>query len=69
MGPEYFLMGGMWLFPLLGLLVMISIIYLAFGRRHCSKNNDDSALEILKKRYAKGDISKEEFHQMKKELE
>jgi putative membrane protein len=27
------------------------------------------ALDILKERYAKGEITKEQFHQMKKELE
>ncbi len=69
MGHEYFWMSGMWVFPSVGLLIVISILYLIFGRKHYYTNNDVSALEILKKRYAKGDISKEEFHEMKKELE
>jgi len=30
---------------------------------------EDSSLELLKKRYAMGEISKEEFEKMKKDLE
>jgi len=33
------------------------------------KSNESSAIGILKERYAKGEISKEEFDKMKKDLE
>jgi len=33
------------------------------------KGKENSALNILKERYAKGEISKEEFDKMKKDLE
>ena len=71
--------GGMWIFPLIMFAVMIIIIFL-FSRGgcrppwwgpggHCREGGEtDSALEILKKRYAKGEITKEEFEQMKKDI-
>lgn len=80
MGPEYFWGGGMWIFPLIMLVVMLVVIYLIFGRgrmsppwyyndRHYRTNDtSDIALDILKQRYAKGEISKEEFERIKKDI-
>ncbi|MBL3529678.1 MAG: SHOCT domain-containing protein [gamma proteobacterium endosymbiont of Lamellibrachia anaximandri] len=76
MGPEYYWMGGMWIFPFIGIIVMLVVVYLIFGRGtfrppwHDSKQSGDSqsALDILKERYAKGEITKEEFQQMKREI-
>ncbi|MCG2751422.1 MAG: SHOCT domain-containing protein [Desulfobacteraceae bacterium] len=60
----------MWLF---WIIIIVIIAYLIFNRTKGSGNGfltlGETPLEILKKRYAKGDIQKEEFERMKKELE
>ena len=82
MGPGHFLGGGMWGFPIFMPIIMLifclAIIYLIFGRGRLwnSRRNDDkknigdseTALEILKKRYARGEITKEEFDRMRKDI-
>ncbi len=77
MGPEYFCMSGMWVFPIIGISVMLIVVYLVFGRGnfrppcHGSEQtyNSQEALDILKKRYAKGEITKDEFEQMTKDIQ
>lgn len=84
MGPEYFWMHGMWVFPVVMPIVMLTIflvaVYLIFGRGGFRQSwqdrghpdedrlSSESALDILKKRYAKGEITREEFEQMKKDI-
>ena len=63
--------GGFWMFPFFPIIVLVMILYLIFGRNHgcwSGPNYSDSALEILNKRYVKGDITKDEFEEMKKDL-
>ncbi|GBD92450.1 hypothetical protein BMS3Abin05_00021 [bacterium BMS3Abin05] len=65
--------GGM-VFQLLFLIVFIIAIVWAVkrvagqNRSNTSSSGGDSALDILKKRYAKGEIDKEEFEQKKRDL-
>jgi putative membrane protein len=67
--------GGMWLMPIFWILfiglVVWAIVALVGGStesRGADSSKADSALEILKSRYAKGEIGKEEYDEKKKDL-
>jgi len=52
-------------------LILIALIFLVkwiLGQQARTQGKDNSALEILKRRYAQGEISKEEFEEKKKDL-
>lgn len=75
MGPGSLWMWGMWIFPIIMLVAALTFIYFVFGKggdyssRHDrGGEKSESALDILKKRYAGGEITKEEFERMKDEL-
>jgi len=53
-----------WVLVIIGLVLLIKYLWESGG----AKREQESALEILKKRYARGDISKEEFEEKKKDL-
>ena len=67
-------MGGMWYFPVI-MAVIVILIIIFFGRGRYAlpwdRQNDslnkqnDTAVDILKKRYANGEISKEEYESIK----
>jgi len=67
--------------PIIMLGVMLTGLYVVFGggnfrppwwnnrdRNSTQLKDSASAIEIVKKRYAKGEITKEEFEQIKKDL-
>lgn len=67
--------GGIWMFFhfLFWVLVIIGIILLIVwlvrqSGRHAGGQAEETALDILKKRYARGEISKEDFEKMRKDI-
>jgi len=64
--------GGMFMW-LIWIVIAAVIIYLVFNLSKRNENSIDSAeqspTEILKRRYAKGEITKEEFDRIKREIE
>lgn len=80
MEHPYFWWGGMWIFPILLLAAVVFGIYAIVRRGNTLQSEErararsaetpvaESAMEILEKRYARGEISREEFLQMKKDM-
>lgn len=68
MGPGF---GGMFMW----ILLLIAIVLIVFSLMRASKggslgiSSHETPLDVLKKRYAKGEITKETFDEMKKDLE
>lgn len=50
-------------------LAIYGIVWLFRAVSRSGQHREATALEILKRRYAKGEISSEEYQQMKKEIE
>ena len=79
MGGLGYGLGLGWIFQILFWVVIVWLIISLFrhhrgpggccGMGHHGEGKEESAVEILKKRYAKGEINKEEFERMKKDLE
>ena len=59
-----------WGFWAIIIMIMIAVVIVAILiYKESSKRISKSSLHILKERYAKGEISKEEFERKKKDLE
>jgi putative membrane protein len=73
MYPHYYYTSGFFGFGIWPFIIILGVIFLIWAIFH-RKDEDipeeyETALEILKKRYAKGEITKKEFLEMKKDIE
>lgn len=65
-------MGISWVFGWIILTIIVGLIVrgITVSKQSHSNNSDEhGALQILEKRYARGEITEEQFEHMKKELE
>ena len=70
MWHEYHWFGGMWPFPFMMILIFGFLLYLIFKPKDSGSPppKAETALEILQKRYASGEIDREEYKQIKKDI-
>ena len=80
MGPGNFWDSGMWIIPAVMMIIMLLFVFGVFGRggfcppwsrdgRNSGEgSNSETPLEILKRRYAKGEITKEQFDRIKRDM-
>ncbi len=65
MGFGWLIMVLFWILVIVGIVYIVKLIAGA-GKK---EGREETALDILKKRYAKGEINKEEFEEKKKDLQ
>jgi putative membrane protein len=79
MYPEHYWQWHLWIFPIIMpifWIVMIGLcLYFIFGRNRSNRTwvsgrgfEGETALDILKKRYARGEINQDEFERMKRDI-
>lgn len=59
----------MWLFWLLVVVGVVWMVKMMVGNGKKDQQADRSALDILKERYARGEINQQEFEQKRRDLE
>jgi putative membrane protein len=63
--------GGGWVMMTLWWLIILSAIVIGIkwlSQQQARPSNAESALDILKQRYARGEISRDQFDQMKRDV-
>jgi putative membrane protein len=61
--------GGMFMWIIFLIVIGLLVYFLVRDRQTKGTSPTESPLDILKRRYAKGEIAKEEYERMKKDLE
>jgi putative membrane protein len=64
----FIMMAVFWIAVIVGIIFLIRWLAVSTRARGREARPEDSALEILKRRYARGEIGKEEFEEKKKDL-
>jgi putative membrane protein len=67
-GFSSIIMIAFWVAAIVGVIFLIRWLVVSTGASARSGRSEDSALEILKRRYARGEINKEEFEEKRKDL-
>jgi putative membrane protein len=67
--PVWLIGGGLRLLVFAAIVVAVVYVVRALARRGWHGPRGESAREILEKRYARGEITREQFEQMKRDLE
>lgn len=63
------MMGGMGIFPVVfWILILVGVYFIIKSVSANKTNNDETPLDIINKRYAKGEIDSETYQRMKNEL-
>ena len=63
--------GGFWVMPLVGFAVLV-VLFLVLGARGplgSFAGRGESPLSILKRRYARGELTREQFEEMRRDVE
>ena len=66
---SHIFMAAFWIAILIGIIFLIRWLIVSSRPGSFKGGREDSALEILKRRYARGEIEKNEFEEKKRDLE
>ena len=64
-GPHF--VGWMWMMPVTFLIICLVVMFVFMSRRRESSNGE-TALDILERRYARGEVTTEQYLEIKHKL-